>query len=176
MFFPRYFRGFSEGFPCRGHIGTAKFPSLKSRLIVGKIIPFRRGNFYIYETSPKITPRGVYIENHSKAHQGAAFATTADALSIRAWVEIRNNPESPPANHPRFFNSSSVFDPGPKGPDKADGKKYNRALKMQAPKKLNENVWYPQFGIFEAKLHRFLRFIVRIYSLICAQSKSDLIL
>jgi len=114
--------------------------------------------------------------NHGKAHQGAAFATPAGALSLRAWVEIWNKPESPPANHPRFFNSSSVFDPGPKGPDKADGKKYNRALKMQAPKKRNENVWYPQFGIFEAKLHRFLRFIVRIYSLICAQSKSDLIL
>ena len=103
----------------------------------------------------------MYIENHSKAHQGAAFATTADALSIRAWVEIRNNPESPPANHPRFFNSSSVFDPGPKGPDKADGKKYNRALKMQAPKKRNENVW----------IVSFLRFIVRIYSLVYAQSK-----
>jgi len=34
------FRGISAGFPCRGHKGTAKFPSRKSRLI-GKFFPFR---------------------------------------------------------------------------------------------------------------------------------------
>ena len=33
-------RGISAGFPCRGHKGTAKFPSRKSRLI-GKVFPFR---------------------------------------------------------------------------------------------------------------------------------------
>ena len=38
--FPRDFRGFSAVFPCRGHKGTAKFPSRKSRLI-GKKFPFR---------------------------------------------------------------------------------------------------------------------------------------
>jgi hypothetical protein len=72
-----------------------------------------------------------YTAKHKASERHLQRRPVLYRLEPESQYEIRNKPKSPPANHPRFFSSSSVFDPGPKGPDKADNSGTNARVAME---------------------------------------------